>query len=60
MNMLCLGLDTFSVSWHSGLTFPLTAMTRMTYSKTFMLQHEEPYDGPSMHDRLSMQVPTHV
>jgi hypothetical protein len=29
MIMLCLGLDAFSVSWHSGLSFPLTAMTRM-------------------------------
>jgi hypothetical protein len=35
MNMLCLGLDAFSVSWHSGLRIPLTAMTRMLLVKTY-------------------------
>jgi hypothetical protein len=32
--VLCLGFDGFSVSWHSSLRFPLTAMTRIMLVKT--------------------------
>jgi len=60
MNDLEVSLDAFIVSRHSGTRHPSTAMTCKALDKTYNLRYEEPYDGPNMHDRLSMQVPTHV
>jgi len=56
MNKLCLGLDTFSVSWHSDLRFPWSpwhvwCKTRSTCKAS------RTYDGSNMHDHLGKHAP---